>query len=114
MIALTANRLALHGNDVQRLHRCNERCDMKTVIDESGRIQLPENVRTQMGVKAGDEILLEERAGEWVLKSTNTGTGLSWEGKVLVHKGKSTVSGRIEGLIDQAREERFRDASGRK
>jgi AbrB family looped-hinge helix DNA binding protein len=81
---------------------------MKTVIDESGRIQLPEDVRTQLGVKAGDEILLEERAGEWVLKSANTDTGLSWEGNVLVHKGTSTVSAAIEDLIEQARDERFR------
>jgi len=80
---------------------------MKTIVDESGRIQLPEDVRTQLGVKAGDEILLEERAGEWVLKSANTDTGLSWEGNVLVHKGTSMISTTIEDFMDQARDERF-------
>jgi len=83
-------------------------CDVKTVVDEAGRIQLPEDVRTQLGVKPGDEVVLEERAGEWILRSANTQTGLCWEGNVLVHKGTSITSATIEDLIDDARNERFR------
>jgi AbrB family looped-hinge helix DNA binding protein len=82
---------------------------VKTIVDEAGRIQLPEAVRTQLGVKSGDEVVLEERAGEWVLKSANTVTGLSWEGNVLVHKGASMTSATIEDVIDQARNERFHE-----
>ncbi len=81
---------------------------MKTVVDEAGRIQLPEVVRTQLGVKPGDEVILEDRAGEWVLKPANTQTGLCWEGTVLVHKGMSMTSGTIEDVIDQGRNDRFR------
>ena len=80
---------------------------MKTIVDEVGRIQLPDDVRTQLGVKPGDEVVLEERAGEWVLKSAHPQTGLAWEGKVLVHKGTSMSSPTIEELIDEEREERF-------
>lgn len=81
---------------------------MKTIMDEVGRIQLPEDVRTQLGVKPGDEVVLEERAGEWVLKSVHVPTGLSWEGDILVHKGTSVTSATIEDLIDEDRNERFR------
>ena len=32
---------------------------MKTTLDQTGRIELPDSVRAQLGVKAGDEVLLE-------------------------------------------------------
>jgi AbrB family looped-hinge helix DNA binding protein len=81
---------------------------MKTIVDEVGRIHLPDDVRTQLGVKPGDEVVLEARAGEWVLKSAHSQTGLAWEGKVLVHKGTSVTSETIEDLIAEDREGRFR------
>jgi bifunctional DNA-binding transcriptional regulator/antitoxin component of YhaV-PrlF toxin-antitoxin module len=81
---------------------------VKTIVDEIGRIQLPELVRTRLGVKPGDEVVLEEHAGEWILKSANTQTGLLWEGNVLVHKGMSMTSATIEDSIDEDRDERFR------
>jgi AbrB family looped-hinge helix DNA binding protein len=81
---------------------------MKTVIDDAGRVQLPENVRAQLGVRPGDEVVWEERAGEWVIKSAHAATGLSWEGNVLVHKGTSPATVTIEELIDEGRNERFR------
>jgi AbrB family looped-hinge helix DNA binding protein len=81
---------------------------VKTIVDEAGRIHLPDEVRTQLGIKPGDEVVLEERAGEWVLKSAHTQTGLCWEGNVLVHKGTSLTSATIQALIDEDRDERFR------
>jgi AbrB family looped-hinge helix DNA binding protein len=81
---------------------------MKAVVDEAGRIQLPEDVRVQLGVKPGDEVVLEARAGEWVLRSAHARSGLAWEGPVLVHKGTSMTGATIDGLIDDARNERFR------
>jgi bifunctional DNA-binding transcriptional regulator/antitoxin component of YhaV-PrlF toxin-antitoxin module len=81
---------------------------MKAVVDEAGRIQLPEDVLVQLGVKAGDEVVLEARAGEWVLRSAHARSGLAWEGTVLVHRGTSRTSATIEDLIDDARNERFR------
>ncbi len=37
--------------------------DLKIIIDELGRIPLPKHVRTQLGVKPGDEGVLEELCG---------------------------------------------------
>ncbi len=82
---------------------------MKTIVDDAGRIQLPENVRAQLGVKPGDEILLEAHAGEWILKSANSATGLLLEGNVLVHRGTCTSNATIEELLDDVRNDRFRD-----
>lgn len=41
---------------------------MKTLLDEAGRIQLPVDVQTQLGVKPGDELALEEENGRWLIK----------------------------------------------
>jgi bifunctional DNA-binding transcriptional regulator/antitoxin component of YhaV-PrlF toxin-antitoxin module len=80
---------------------------MKTTIDSFGRIQLPENLQAQLGVKPGDEVVIEERGGEWVIKSAHAESGLGWEGNVLVHRGTTATGATIEQLIDEIREERF-------
>jgi bifunctional DNA-binding transcriptional regulator/antitoxin component of YhaV-PrlF toxin-antitoxin module len=80
---------------------------MKTTIDSTGRIQLPEDLQSRLGVKPGDEIVLEERAGEWIIKAAQGESGLSWEGNVLVHRGSMATAATIEELIDEAREDRF-------
>ena len=80
---------------------------MKTIVDEAGCILLPEDVRAQLGVKPGDEVLLEARAGEWVLKAATAKAGLAWEGNVLVHQGTSMTSPTIESAIEELRNERF-------
>lgn len=41
---------------------------MKTLLDDAGRIQLPIAVQTQMGVKPGDELSLEQENGKWLIK----------------------------------------------
>ena len=41
---------------------------MKTLIDDTGRIQLPVSVQAQLGVKPGDELTLEEENGKWLIK----------------------------------------------
>jgi AbrB family looped-hinge helix DNA binding protein len=81
---------------------------MKTTIDAAGRILLPDDLRARLGVKPGDEVVIEERAGEWVIKPANAASGLSWEGNVLVHRGSTTTPATVEELIDDAREDRFR------
>jgi len=81
---------------------------MKTIIDPSGRIQLPDDLRAQLGVKPGDEVVIEERAGEWIIKPVRVPSGLAWEGKVLVHRGTSATGATLDQLIDESRDERFR------
>jgi bifunctional DNA-binding transcriptional regulator/antitoxin component of YhaV-PrlF toxin-antitoxin module len=62
---------------------------MNTHLNNAGRIQLPVAVQTQLGVKPGDELTLEEENGKWLIKpvdSTNDSPGggssvedLNWE-----------------------------------
>jgi AbrB family looped-hinge helix DNA binding protein len=84
---------------------------MKAILDEAGRIQLPDDLRTQLGIKPGDEVILEAHAGEWVLKSARVMTGLDWEGNVLVHKGTTLTGTTIDNLLEETRSERFHQLS---
>lgn len=53
---------------------------MKTLLDNSGRIQLPDFVQAQLGVKPGDELALEEENGKWLIKVADTDDDdLNWE-----------------------------------
>ena len=60
---------------------------MKATIDREGRIALAQEVQTQLGVQPGDEVLLEHRGDEWIIKAAKSATGLCLEGNVLVHRG---------------------------
>lgn len=77
---------------------------MKTTLDHAGRIELPHAVQTQLGVKAGDELLLENHAGHWVLRAARDQAGLCWRGNVLVHEG--VCSQPVDQVLSQIREER--------
>jgi hypothetical protein len=74
---------------------------MKTVLDDAGRIQLSQDVQARLGVRPGDEVVLEERAGEWVIRPANATAGLSWEGNVLVHRGTSRTGAAVEDLREE-------------
>ncbi len=41
---------------------------MKTLLDFAGRIELPDSVQVKLGVKPGDELVLEEENGKWFIK----------------------------------------------
>ena len=81
---------------------------MKTVIDASGCIQLPQDLQAQLGVKPGDEVILESRAGEWVIRSAQGESGLTWSGNVLVHGGTTVTDATVDELLDELRDERYR------
>jgi bifunctional DNA-binding transcriptional regulator/antitoxin component of YhaV-PrlF toxin-antitoxin module len=40
---------------------------IKTSLDDAGRIQLPQAVQTQLGLKPGDELALQQENGHWFL-----------------------------------------------
>ena len=42
---------------------------MKALIDEQGRVELPDFVQTQLGVRPGDMLSLDEQDGKWFLQS---------------------------------------------
>jgi bifunctional DNA-binding transcriptional regulator/antitoxin component of YhaV-PrlF toxin-antitoxin module len=76
---------------------------MKATIDRDGRIQLGQDLQSQLGLRPGDEVVFEHRAGEWILKAAQSETGLHQEGNVLVHRGACTAP---MDLPAQVREER--------
>ena len=41
---------------------------MRALLDNAGRIRLPDLVQAQLGVKPGDELALEEEHGRWFIK----------------------------------------------
>ena len=63
---------------------------MKAIIDREGRIALAKEVQAQLGVQPGDEVVLENRGDEWIIKATVGEPGLCYEGNVLVHRGICT------------------------
>ena len=62
---------------------------MRILLDHAGRIELPELVKAQLGVKPGDELALEKENGKWFIKpvafssssppAATGGDDLSWE-----------------------------------
>ncbi len=81
---------------------------MKAMIDQDGRIQLGKELQIQIGLKPGDEVALEQRGGEWVIRLAR-GAGLGWEGNVLVHRGVCAEP--VDEGSARLREERIRDLS---
>jgi len=76
---------------------------MKVTLDPAGRIQLPPAVQTQLGIKAGDEVLLEYQDGQWVIQAARLPSGLGRKGNVLVHEG--TCPRPVDQALDHVREE---------
>jgi AbrB family looped-hinge helix DNA binding protein len=60
---------------------------MNVIVDPSGRIELPLDLRTRLGLKSGDCVVIEEENGRLVVKPARADEPLRWEGNVLVHDG---------------------------
>jgi bifunctional DNA-binding transcriptional regulator/antitoxin component of YhaV-PrlF toxin-antitoxin module len=83
---------------------------MNVIVDPSGRIELPDVLRAQWGLKSGDEIVIEEENGRWVIKPARQAEPLQWEGNVLVHNG--VLLANDAEILDQIRRERHDDLLG--
>jgi AbrB family looped-hinge helix DNA binding protein len=77
---------------------------MNVIVDSSGRIELPDALRAQWGLQSGDEVVIEEDNGRWVIKPARRGEPLRWEGNVLVHDG--TLLADEAETLDQIRRRR--------
>jgi bifunctional DNA-binding transcriptional regulator/antitoxin component of YhaV-PrlF toxin-antitoxin module len=75
-----------NGFNEVAIESCGVRA-MNATIDQEGRIALGQEVQNQLGVQPGDDVLLENRGDEWVIKAAKPATGLCREGNVLVHRG---------------------------
>ncbi len=78
---------------------------MKATLDSDGRIQLPSTVQLQLGVKPGDEVVLDSQEGQCVIRPDKATVGLCREGNVLIHRGISNDG--AEEILKKAREERL-------
>ena len=65
---------------------------MKATLDDTGRIELPHSVQSQLGVKAGDEVVLENHAGQWVIRAAGP-DGLVLEGQCPGPRGGLSAAG---------------------
>jgi hypothetical protein len=74
---------------------------MHVVVDTERKITLA----PEIGAEPGDEVILEQRGEEWVLRITKVPTGLCRDGEVLVHRGVSTKS--AEEVLEELRNERL-------
>jgi AbrB family looped-hinge helix DNA binding protein len=63
---------------------------MTSIVDDQGRLELPEAVTTQLGLKPGDRVIVETSNGLCVLRPERRDGALHWEGNVLVHRGVGT------------------------
>lgn len=76
---------------------------MNVIVDPSGRIELPDALRAQLGLKSGDQLVIEEENGRWVIRPARGTEPLRWEGNVLVHDGV-LLAGATETLDEIRRE----------
>jgi AbrB family looped-hinge helix DNA binding protein len=102
-VAASVNAVDLRRNSSFSHH--NRKSAMKATVDESGRIELPATLRDQLGLHPGDDVILEEQAGQWILRPARETVGLQWEGNVLVHRGTGETS--ILECIEALRDERL-------
>jgi hypothetical protein len=74
---------------------------MHAIVDADRKIALT----PEIGAEPGDEVFLERRGDEWVLRVAKLPMGLVRDGERLVHRGVSTKS--AEEVLEELRNERF-------
>lgn len=80
----------------------------KLSIDELGRVQLPPEVREQLGLTKNDILNLEVKEGKIILMPVSEQPKLYYQGDVLVVESETVGDFNI---IDDLREERIREHS---
>ncbi|MGK7915109.1 MAG: AbrB/MazE/SpoVT family DNA-binding domain-containing protein [Prochloraceae cyanobacterium] len=77
------------------------------VIDEFGRISLPLEIRSQLGLQTNEPLSLEINNGQLVLRPIPIEPELEYQDGVLVVK--SSAINNLETIIDQERETRINE-----
>lgn len=83
---------------------------MEATVDNLGRIVLPEQVRSDLGLAPGAVLQVEEIADGIVLKPVTERAPLTMKEGVLVFTGQ--VEGDLESALQRNREERARHLAG--
>jgi AbrB family looped-hinge helix DNA binding protein len=86
---------------------------MTLKVDGFGRVVLPKRVRDRLGLKTGSELELSESGDNILLKLVSRQPVLTPENGLLVHRGKLPSGHSWENLVDDDRESRGSELSGR-
>jgi hypothetical protein len=76
----------------------------RATIDRDGRIALDRDLQMDLGVQPGDDVLIDRRGNDWVIKAASGEWGLCLSGNVLVHRGTPAP---CEDEVTRTRDERF-------
>ena len=77
---------------------------MELTLDKFGRILIPKNIREEFGLRPGSSLHFEKTKNGFQLKKIDETQSIIKKGQTLVFVGK--ITGDIEGIIDQVRNER--------
>ena len=79
-------------------------------IDKAGRVVIPKQVRTELRLEAGDNLILESEGERVTLRPLHGGAQLQKERGVWVfHGGKPLLLDEANQLVREAREQRDRN-----
>lgn len=85
---------------------------MTLKIDKAGRIILPKPVRDRLHLREGSELVVEEQPGCLTLRPLDRKTPMLLEKGFWVHQGQAPAGFDWGSIVDSARDERIKDASG--
>jgi AbrB family looped-hinge helix DNA binding protein len=85
---------------------------MTTILDDSGRIEIPENVRKALGWKAGSVVEVDASGNEVHIRIAGAEPSIARIGNLLVFTGTPEREIDIDEAIGTIREERIRHVSG--
>lgn len=85
---------------------------MTVQIDKAGRIVLPKKTRERLRLRAGSQLMLEERPEGVLLRPVERQPSLVDRGGILVHMGQAPDDFDWTRVVDDHREERLKDLAG--
>ena len=85
---------------------------MTVQIDKAGRIVLPKRIRERLSLRPGSSLSVEEGPDGVLLRPLEQRISLVENAGMLVHMGQPVASLDWDRLVEDAREEHFRDIAG--
>ena len=80
---------------------------METTLDRFGRIVIPKKIRNDFNLKPGDQIRIEEREQDIILKPVVGEPNLHWKDGVLVFSG--VPIGELGDALEKHRDDRAKN-----
>lgn len=86
---------------------------VQVTLDEAGRVSIPKDLRDELHLEPGDSLELEAQGHEITLRPVRAATPTCAEDRFPVYGSGVTTDVSIRSLIEEGREERFRELMGR-